>query len=511
MSTPIIHTGTTHRSLLLLNMVIAIIYFSWWFFPAHVGNRYLYGLLFFGELYHVIMAFTFWHTIWPHKKSSTASMNLAYSPTIDIFITVVNEPVDIVRKTALAAKNITYKNHKVYILNDGFVAKNNNWLAYEKLAEELHIHCITRKIGGGAKAGNINNALKHTSGEFVAIFDADMEPHKDFIEQTIHLFQDSNVGFVQSPQYYKNYRRNIITGSAWEQQEFFFGPIMEGKDQHNSSFICGTNFVVRRQALEEVGGMCEDNIAEDFLTSLFIHQKKWTSIYVPNVLAEGLAPEDLLSYYKQQLRWARGSLEILFKHNPFFKRGLTWGQRVQYLSSALYYFNGVIVVIDMIIPLVFLFTGIQAVTTSTTSFAIFFIPFILSSLYTLYRISEGSLSFRAISFSQSIWTLQLTALFSVILGKKTAFNVTPKKAQQGNFISLAYPHIIYAILVIAASIVGIYREGFNPAVLTNVAWGAFNVSMFLPFIAASYRWSSLFGSPEISQIPELDSKKNISV
>lgn len=511
MHVPVIHTGTTHRSLLLMNIVIAVIYFSWWLFPQHIGNPYLYGLLFFGEVYHIIMAFTFWQTIWPHKKFSSSSFDLTYAPSVDIFITVVNEPVEIVRKTAIAAKKINYKNHTVYILNDGFVAKNNNWSAYEKLAEELQIHCITRKIGGGAKAGNINNALKQTSGEFVAIFDADMEPHTDFIEKTIYYFQDSAVGFVQSPQYYKNYKKNIITGSAWEQQEFFFGPIMEGKDQHNSSFICGTNFVVRRHALVEVGGMCEDNIAEDFLTSLFIHQKKWRSMYVPYVLAEGLAPEDLLSYYKQQLRWARGSLEILFKHNPFFKKGLMWTQRIQYLSSALYYFNGVIVLIDMIIPLVFLFTGVQAVTTSTTSFAIFFIPFILSSLYTLYRISEGSLSFRAISFSQSIWTLQLTAVISVILGRKTTFNVTPKKAQQGNFISLAYPHIFYAVLVFLASVVGIYREGLNPAVLTNVAWGILNVTMFMPFIAASYRWSSLFGSNEISEISKLESKKNISV
>ncbi len=331
------------------------------------------------------------------------------------------------------------------------------------------------------------------------------------MNQMIYLFQDQKIGFVQSPQYYKNFSKNIVTGSSWEQQEFFFGPIMEGKDKHNSAFICGTNFAVRRQALLQVGGMCEDNIAEDFLTSLFIHQNGWKSVYLPNVLAEGLAPEDLLSYYKQQLRWARGSLEILFKHNPFFKKNLSWSQRVQYLSSALYYFNGVVVLIDMMIPLVFLFTGIQAVTTSTTSFAIFFIPFILSSLYTLYRISDGMLSFRAISFSQSIWTLQLSALFSLFMGKKATFNVTPKQAQEGNFIFLAFPHIGYMILVIIASVVGILREGINPAVITNIAWGAFNVSMFMPFILASYRWTSLFKQTNGAEITEFRSEKNISV
>ncbi len=486
---PLIHTGTVQRSLLVLNIIIALIYFSWWFFPSHIGNPYLYSALFFGEIYHIIMAFTFWHTIWPRKRASISNLNYSYQPTVDVYITVATEPIDIVRQTALAAKNMSYRNHTVYLLNDGYVAGNPQWRDYELLAEELRIKCLTRKKSGGAKAGNINNALRQTKGEFIVVFDADMEPHGDFILKTVYHFQDSKIGFVQTPQYYKNNKKNYVAGSAWDQQEFFFGPIMEGKDSYNTAFICGTNFIIRRSALEAVGGMCEDNIAEDFLTSLFIHQKKWQSVYLPYVLAEGLAPEDLLSYYKQQLRWSRGSLEILFRHNPFLKPGLSWNQRIQYLSSALYYFNGVIVLVDMLMPLIFLFTGLQAVTTSTTSFAIFFIPFILSSLYTLYKISDGNLTFRAVSFSQSIWTLQIVAIISILLGKKMAFSITPKQAQTGNFISLAYPHIAYTVLVLAGSIYGIYREGVNPAIITNVAWGMFNVCIFFPFISASYTWN----------------------
>ena len=91
--------------------------------------------------------------------------------------------------------------------------------------------------------------------------------------------------------------------------------------------MCGTNVAVRRTALDEVGGLCQTNIAEDFLTSLLMHERGWRSVYVPEVLAQGLAPEDFLSYYKQQHRWARGSLEVIFKYNPLRRRGLTWPQR----------------------------------------------------------------------------------------------------------------------------------------------------------------------------------------
>jgi len=92
--------------------------------------------------------------------------------------------------------------------------------------------------------------------------------------------------------------------------------------------------------------MCETNIAEDFLTSLFVHSKGWKSVYVPEVLAEGLAPEDFMSYYKQQFRWARGSLEIIFKYNPLFNRGLSLSQKLQYLASASYYLSGVVFLLN---------------------------------------------------------------------------------------------------------------------------------------------------------------------
>lgn len=104
----------------------------------------------------------------------------------------------------------------------------------------------------------------------------------------------------------------------------------------------------------EAGGMCETSIAEDFLTSLFIHEKKWKSVYVDEVLAEGgLAPEDFLSYYKQQFRWARGSLEVIFKYNPLFRRGLTMSQRAGSTSRQLPYLSGLIVLLNATLPLIY--------------------------------------------------------------------------------------------------------------------------------------------------------------
>ena len=477
-------------------------YFLWWFDFSHIANPWAYALLFIGETYHVFMSFLFWFTVWPSRRSlaiKPAQFSFRYQPSVDIFITVANEPLSIIRRTVLAAKQQNYQNKLVYILNDGYVAGRADWDRVEMMAQELDVLCITRRKPGGAKAGNINNALLKTNGDIIAIFDADMAPFPNFLSRLVPYFSRSDIGFVQSPQYYENHEMNDITHASWEQQELFYGPIMRGKDSYNSAFICGTNVAIRRTALQSVGGMVEDSITEDFLTSIFIHKQGYKSIYIPEVLATGLAPEDLMSYYKQQRRWARGSLEVLFKHNPFFKRGLSMNQRLQYLSSALYYVSGLIIFIDMMMPLAFLFLGIKPVTTSTINFAFYFIPFMFLNLLTLYLVSGKNITFRALAFSQSSFTLQLSALFSAIFGLKSAFSITSKKALSGNFAYLSYPHIAYAVLVVIATGFALHREGLNPSVVTNLAWAFFNITLFYPFIKASF--ASQKEESHVSKVP----------
>src|SRR5579859_4589537 len=157
----IIRTGKVSKLLLTANIIMALVYFSWWFIPDHVGNPVLYFLLFFGEVYHVTMALGFWFTIWPGKDrpSLIPLQKKDFEPNVDIFVPVAGEPTSIIRKTVIAAQHIDYKNKTIYILNDGFVAKKDNWQEVEQLAKELKVQCVTRKIPGGSKAGNVNNTF----------------------------------------------------------------------------------------------------------------------------------------------------------------------------------------------------------------------------------------------------------------------------------------------------------------------------------------------------------------
>jgi cellulose synthase (UDP-forming) len=471
------------KNLIVLTAFSAIVYFIViaFFFP--LGNRILFGILIAGEVFHMWQILTFLYTVWDFKQS--VPLDQKFMPPVDIYITVAGEPKDLVAITIQAVKEMDYPNFQVYILNDGFVAKKENWQEMEDLAKEMSVHVITRKVAGGAKAGNINNALKQTKNPYIVIFDADHIPHKDFLTKMIPHFSDSKVAFVQSPQYYKNYEMNYVTAGSWEQQELFFGPICKGKNRLNSITMCGTNMAISRQALLDVGGMCEDSIAEDFATGLFMHQKGWKSIYVAEVLAEGLAPEDFLSYYKQQFRWARGGLDVVFKYNLLFMRGLTWQQKIQYLASASFNLTGIVVLADAVIPLIFFFTGAVPFLVSTMLLAAVFLPYIFLTLYTLLSVSNVCYTFRSLSFSLSSFSIQLRALWSVISGEKPKFDITSKKQVQGNFIYLAWPHIGYAILVVSGVIFAIMREGFSASVVVNFAWALLNVAVFSDFVRAT--------------------------
>ena len=489
-SRPDIH-GFLHyvpnRGFLVANVALAIIYTLFISFAFEHGNWYLFAALLATELFHLLQIIGYCWTVW--QRDTARAFDPAFSAPVDVFITVCGEPVDIVRETARAAQAMSYPGRfRVYLLNDGLVAGKDDWRDIEELADELGITCITRVTPGGAKAGNINHALSRTDSPFFVVFDADHVPHADFLTEVMGYFVADDMGFVQTPQFYANQNHNRITRVAWDQQTLFFGPIMSGKSRLDSAFMCGTNMAVRRSAIADAGGMCEFNIAEDFLTSLFMHERGWKSVYVPKVLAQGLAPDDFLNYYKQQFRWTRGSLEVIFKYNPLLRHGLSTRQKLQYLLSASYYLSGSVILLDALLPIVFLLTGETPIVTSTMTLAMVFVPYMWINLYVLQRTSNFAYSYQAIAFSLSAWWLQITAMAAVLANRKTSFAVTSKSVSDGarpNFLRLVVPQLVYAAVAAVALMVGATREGASPSLMANVAWLTVHLAIAVPFIVAA--------------------------
>ncbi|MBI2643966.1 MAG: glycosyltransferase [Candidatus Wildermuthbacteria bacterium] len=471
--------------LLVVNGTLALLHFGLLAFWFETGNIYLYAILITGQIFYLWQTFTFIYTVWGIKDETDQPITKLFFPKVDVFIPVAGEPAGVVEETLKGALAMHYPRFKIFILNDGYVAGKENWREIEELALRYGVACITRKIPGGAKAGNINHALKETTSNFIAVFDADHVPHVDFLKVTMPYFADWKVGFVQTPQYYKNHKQNLVTGAAWEQQELFFGAICRGKNRQNSAIMCGTNMVLRRTAIEEIGGMVINNVAEDVVTGMLIHEHGWKSVYIPKVLAEGLAPQDFLSYYNQQLRWARGSIELLFKRNPLLQKGLTLAQKIQYLASATFYFSGVAFLLSALIPIFYFYTGLVPFVISTVSLAIIFIPYIFLTLYNLQNASNFSYTFRALAFSLSSWSIHVQALLEYLFKKRGGFVITSKTQIYGNFLYLVVPHMAYIALVVIGIGVGILREGISASFITNTAWAFIYIALFTPFIKAA--------------------------
>ncbi len=117
--------------------------------------------------------------------------------------------------------------------------------------------------------------------------------------------------------------------------------MMMTMNRYGTVLAIGANCTFRRSALDSIGGHAA-GLAEDMHTAMQLHAKGWKSAYLPAVLTEGRVPSTLSAYYKQQLKWARGSLELLFVTYPKLFKHFTWAQRFHYGTVPLHYLSGLI-------------------------------------------------------------------------------------------------------------------------------------------------------------------------
>lgn len=268
-----------------------------------------------------------------------------------------------------------------------------------------------------------------------------------------------------------------------DQQEIFFGPICRGKGSLGAVFCCGTNMVMRREAVVEVGGFQEGSVVEDAVTSLELHTRGWRSHYVDDHLADGLAPEDLGAYLSQQRRWARGNLEMLLQRNIMARR-MPFRIRFQYLWSASYYLTGLSSLVYLSLPILFLLFGIQTVSAHSTDFIAHFLPYIFVTIFILARSTEGHLRFRAVQFSYGLFPVFLGALWSVITGGRARFVVTPKVRHEGSFYHLIVPQI--AVIAVSALAIAVgFAHYAGASTVTNASWALFNIIMLSAIIRAA--------------------------
>jgi cellulose synthase (UDP-forming) len=584
------------------------------------------------ETYSFIDVLLFVFMMWkPPRRTSKEPMG---DETVDVFITTYNEPIALVELTADAANRIDWPHINVHILDDGVRPE------MKAKADELGCNYVSRSEEWDdkprhAKAGNVNNALMQTNAEFILILDADQIPAPEIIKRTIGYFKDEELAFVQTPQYFYNLPPRDPFGSD---APLFYGPILQGKDGWNAAFFCGSNAVLRREALMQLGltefvkeveqdifkgvtqleidlrslarvssfhreilsnlrskimaahnayksgqplnvvssiireavddanqvlaaqninNIIEDlnelavlgdedannvltylqddysaiideitsenqsgesigvsqeainllsltraeeaipiqplatiSITEDMATAMRLHALGWKSLFHNEILAYGLAPEDLGSAISQRLRWAQGTIQVFVRNNPLFKRGLSIPQRLQYFTTMFSYFSGFFNLIFLLSPIIYLFTTIQPVSSWSVEFVWRLLPFLLLNKIIFRYVARGLSVWRGEQYSLAMFPVWIQAIISVFTGRKLGFIVTPKQRQSGNFLPLVWPQVLITGLTIGAMLFGIftYIVGWNSkldGILVNIFWGSYNIVMLSAIIRAA--------------------------
>jgi cellulose synthase (UDP-forming) len=166
-------------------------------------------------------------------------------------------------------------------------------------------------------------------------------------------------------------------------------------------------------------------------------------------------------------------------------RGLTWAQRVEYLASASFFLSGVVVVIDALLPIIYFYTGLVPVHVSGMILATVFMPYLFLTLYSIQRSSNFTFTFPSLGFSVGAFNIHMNALLAAITFRKSAFNITPKQRERGNFLPLVKWHIAYAVVAVLGIPFALAREGLSASLINNAAWISLAVVTFAPIVTAA--------------------------
>lgn len=456
--------------------------------------------LFIAELYvWLILILGYLQTSWPLKREIVPMPDdISEWPTVDIYVPSYNESLDVVRDTVLAAQCIDYPRDKikVYLLDDG---KRSEFAVF---AADAGVGYITRDDNRHAKAGNLNHAMRITKGEFITVFDCDHVATRAFLQATVAPFlRDPKLALLQTPHYFYSpdpFERNLKAAREIPNEgALFYGPVQQGNDNWNATFFCGSCAVIRRSALEEIGGFATETVTEDAHTALKMQRLGWKSAFLALPLAAGLATERLGLHVIQRTRWARGMTQIFRVDNPLLGRGLTWQQRLCYLNAMLHFQFGLPRVIFLTAPLAYLLFNLNIIHSSASLIFAYVLPHLVMSLYVNSRMNGR---FRATFWGEIYETvmafhLVIPTLLTMISPKHGKFNVTDKGGllDVGFFdFNIVRPHVICAVLLFIGVVSGVIRAvahdyfGVDPWVIAlNVGWAIFSLIILMAAIAVA--------------------------
>lgn len=422
------------------------------------------------------------HLAETHTPTSPSFVSQA-TPAVTILIPTAGESTTVLQKTLTAARYVDYPNKRILLIDGNKDQSSSPAFALSQVYEDIDYFFVPEPRHG-AKAGAINEALKQIRSPYIAILDADYRMGRNFLKRIIpKLEQDPAITFVQTPQFYGNISESLTSRAAQLQQTFFYEHISEGKSLSGAMFMCGTNLVIRTKPFRDIGGFVENSITEDFATSIKLIAAGHHGVYDGTTAAYGEGPPNLQEHFRQQYRWARGTVGTFLHNLPTLLNPasrFTLAQRWEYILSGTHYFVGPIWIILATLPVFYINFHVPVSFAQPIWYLTAYIPYATITLLFLFS-TLLSRQYRRFDWLQAESLTFLTlpvytkACIDALLGRKASFQVTKKEADVDTVPPLFWPLMsVFTAIYVFTLISGILQL-FHPTVdrlslAINVFW-----------------------------------------
>ena len=444
------------KKLLILTIVLNLAYIIW--LPFHTEGT-LGTLLVIAEFFLSSLSFSIGFNHWSQKHG-----NHSVSPTdapVDVFITVVDEPLDLLEPTIRSAKTIDHRALVIHVLDDGHRED------VKSLCSKLGVNYLTRPDAPkDYKAGNLNFGLKNSSAPFVLTLDADQRVTNPriLIELLGHFVADKNLAMISTRQTFN------VPHTDFNHDELFYEHMQTGKNDDNAAISSGSGVIYSRDALDHIGGFPTWNVVEDLYTAYMLHQNGYQTLYVNKSYTIGTAPMDLAAIYKQRGTWALDTLRLFFRQNPWFKRTLTFRQKLHYSELAFAYMVSALAIMTLfILPIVSVWTR-TVIVDEPLQYILFRLPSLAVLLYFYYRVSGNT--FSTCQFWAALFPVYLKSTVLALLPGKPKYQVTRKVGRGKRDTLLALPHFALIGAAIFVTSEYVISTGFDFFLGVNIIWFA---------------------------------------
>jgi len=287
---------------------------------------------------------------WRRRITPTTPLSMPYSelPMVSLHVPAHNEPPDMVIDTLRALLRLDYPRYEVILIDDN-TDDEDLWRPVEAWCARHGVKFAHLDNWPGYKSGALNYALRQLTSpdaEIIGVVDSDYQIEPGFLRRCAPAFADPWIGFIQAPQDYRDWRQARYYRRLYYSYKYFFAVSQPSRNEHDGAIFAGTMGLIRRVALDELGGWDEWCITEDAELSLRLLRAGWHGLHVDQSWGYGIMPLTFEALKGQRYRWCFGGIQILRMHWRSMMPGrrirqnhLAAGQRWAYLTGAIQWYG----------------------------------------------------------------------------------------------------------------------------------------------------------------------------